>query len=262
MSGTDEFVFGHKERLSGRVNVRTRLKEIRNDPLLRLLEILNSDPILSDDVSQYSAAYQMYYLSQARILPALSLLRRYNNGPKWARRSGSKYTESERRVAEKFNEIAPFLYFDLFNCILHSRILMDRVAGLSHRILTREQRLPSFASFSDHRKFFQKLTAPYGNDEEYACHIRDRTDWFDMPLKHVRDNYITHANPKHMTFLGSSGAGHDIHLTIVVAKGGKDKPMSTVNMVILSPLQLSYNVQEFLSWFCEYGLRKRLAAFS
>jgi hypothetical protein len=256
MSESEQFIFGHKQS-TGRKNIQKRLREISADPMTPLVRILQpkADPLLSDDISAYRHAYQNYYLSMARFLPEMSLARRYSDGPGAVRKSGGKYTESERRIAVKFRPVAPFLEFDLLNCVIHCRILMDRVAGLADRFLVSEKSRPSFSSFSDHKKFFQKLKAPYGHHEEYAEYIRSSTAWFDMPLKHVRDNYVMHLSPKHMRFLGSSGSGPVLELNIIVAKGGKDKPLSPVKMVTVSPFQMSYEVQEFLTWFAAYGAK-------
>lgn len=58
-----------------------------------------------------------------------------------------------------------------------------------------------------------------------------------------------------MRFLGFSGSGPVLDLNIIVAKGGRDQPLSQVNVVTFSPFQLTFEVQEFLGWFATYGTK-------
>src|ERR1039458_304977 len=176
------FILGH-EPIGGRPNIATRLKEIRNDPLAPLLSNLHKGKadLLSNPQSRYMDAYWFYYLSLSRYLPEMSIAARYSKGPAWVRRSGAgqKFTKAERRLANQRRQVAPFLEYDLVNCLIHTRILLDRVAGLSQFFLT-GPRLLSFTSFNAHKKFFLKLSDAFGPHEQYAEHIRKATDWFEM----------------------------------------------------------------------------------
>ena len=162
-----DFIFGH-ERPDRRPNIRKELSRIRMDPLYPLLEAFGYDGIhvVSDDLTRYVEGYWFYYLSMERYLPEMSIAARYSRGPAWVRRSGGKekYTNAERKLADKFNATARFLEYDLANCLIHSRILLDRTIALSRRFLSFE-RLPSFTSFSDHKKFFLRLKVAFGSDQ-------------------------------------------------------------------------------------------------
>lgn len=105
-----------------------------------------------------------------------------------------------RVIADKYSEIAPYTELEIVNCLIHARILLDRLTALSSRFLTGGNR-PSFKSFSDHKKFFLKLREPYGEHESHADYVRRGTSWFEMPLKEVRDNCAVHSAPKHMRFV-------------------------------------------------------------
>jgi len=156
-------------------------------------------------------------------------------------------------LAQEYKRVALFLEYDLVNCLIHSRILLGRVAGLSQCFLAGE-RLPSFTSFSDHKKFFLKLV-PYGAHEEYAEYIRSQTNWFDMPLKAVRDKFIVHAAPKHYRFLGYPSGGYELDLNIMLPDGEEhQKPLEKAKWIAVNALRLSYDIETFLKWFCQYAL--------
>ncbi len=208
--------------------------------------------LLSDDYSRYEGAYSLYYLSLYRYLHAASVAARYSNERlRWRRNLNPK----QRRLAEKHKSIRLFLEFDLVNCLLHSRILLDRVAALSRHFLRGQQQLPSFTSFNDHKRFFLKLAQPYGKHEKYAKYIRDHTDWFDMPLKEVRDKFVVHSSPKHLRLLAYPDGGYELHLNIwLPVDPNADKPLEKTTLITVNPLRLSYDVEAFLKWFCKYGL--------
>lgn len=245
------FISGN-EPLGRRPNVRAELARIRRDPLQKLLSVMKpieSTP-LSDDYSRYEEAYFLYYLSLYRYLHAASIAARYSNDCLRYRRN---LNPNQRRLAEKFRSVRLFLEFDLVNCLLHTRILLDRVAALS-RCFLRGQRLPSFTSFNDHKKFFLKLAQPYGKHEEYAEYIRSHTDWFGMPLKEVRDKFVVHSSPKHLRLLGYPN-DYELQLNIwLPVDPNAVKPLERTKLITVNPLRLSYDVEAFLKWFCKYGL--------
>ena len=256
MSRSD-FLLGHQS-IVGRVNVRRELKQIKQNPLARLIDALNDGKtkILSSDISRYQQAYRFYYLSFERYLREMSVATRYSKGPSWVRRSGgkAKYTPAQRKLATQYREIAPFLEYDLVNCLIHSRILLDRAISLARHFLT-GKKLPSFTSFNDHKKFFFKLDEPYGTHEKYGQYIREKTDWFEMPLKTVRDKFVVHVGTKHMKFLGYPSGEWELDLNIILPDGGDPlKPLSKVKLIRVNALSLSYDIEGFLKWFCDYGV--------
>ncbi|NVM23058.1 MAG: hypothetical protein HWN68_14905 [Desulfobacterales bacterium] len=253
-----DFLLGH-EPLEQRLNIRKELTRIRKDPLDQFLKALGYDTIrvFSNDLTRYVDAYWFYYLSMDRYLREMSIAARYSRGPEWVRRSGGKqrYTDSQRKLAKEYNAIARFLEFDLTNCLIHTRILLDRMIALSRRFLS-FKRLPSFSSFNGHKKFFAKLSEPFGEYEEYAEYIRNNTDWFDMPIKAVRDKFVVHSAPKHMRFLGYPSDGYELDLNIILPDAGDcEKPFSKVKVIRVNVLRMSYDIEEFLKWFNDYGLR-------
>src|SRR5271166_3993264 len=133
-----EFMLGH-DPIGCRPNVREELLRLRRDPLEQMLRFVRSGTpsIYSNDRTRYQAAYEFYCLSFARYLREMSVAARYAKGPQWVRRSGGtrKYSADQRRLAEQRNQVAPFLEYDLVNCVIHTRILLDRVAALSRSFL-------------------------------------------------------------------------------------------------------------------------------
>ena len=254
-----DFLLGHWP-IGGRgrrINVRRELLRISSDPMRPLLDILGSGEfeLLSSDESRYTDAYWFYYLSFDRYLHEMSVAARYSKGPYWIRISGgkAKYTPLQQSLADQYRKVAPFLEYDLVNCLIHSRILLDRVTGLARHFLKGE-RLPSFTSFNEHKKFFVKLAQPYGKHEEYAEFIRKHTDWFDMPLKEVRDKFVVHSSPKHLRVLGYPN-DYELHLNILLPDSNDpERPLAKTKLITVNPLRMSYDIESFLKWFCGYGL--------
>jgi hypothetical protein len=252
-----DFLLGH-EPVGGRINVRRELRRIRADPMLPLLDLIGTEKfaILSSDKSRYEEAYWFYYLSLDRYLHEMSVAARYSKGPYWVRRSGGKarYTSLDQSLANQYRKAAPFLEYDLVNCLIHSRILLDRVTALARHFL-KGKRLPSFTSFNDHRKFFLNLSESYGAHDTYARYIREQTEWFEMPLKAVRDKFVVHAGPKHMRFLGYPDGGWELDLIIILPDSDDpSKPLSKIKHIGVNAIRLSREIQGFLKWFCEYGV--------
>lgn len=251
----EDFISGH-ESIGKRVNIRKELARIRLDPLQPLLKALGVDEsvVLSTDISRYQEAYWFYFLAMTRYLQNMSVTVRFQQGAYWVRRSGGKYTPYQKKIAEKYKAMRPYLEFDMANCLIHTRILLDRVASLSRTFLDINPK-PSFTSFSDHKKFFERHTNTLPNHEEYACYIRSETDWFDMPLKTVRDKFLVHASPKHMRFMGLPNA-HEVELSILLPVGNNpEKPLERMKVIRVNAVRLSYDIEHFLEWFCAYGLK-------
>jgi hypothetical protein len=78
-----------------------------------------------------------------------------------------------------------------------------------------------------------------------------------MPLKEVRDKFVVHAAPKHMRFLGyryPSGE-YELDLNILLPVGDDpEKPLAKTNWITVNALRLSYDIESFLIWFCQYSL--------
>ena len=183
--------------LPERINIHDELKRLSNDPLSPLIRKLKGEDhfrFYSDELTRYQDAYWFFYLSLERFLPEMGYATRWMKGPLHVRGKGQKYTAGQKRLSQKFHASKKYIEYDLFNCILHSRILMDRVAGVSRSFLKTKQ-VPSFTSFSDHKKFFvERALRPFEAHEEYARHISEQTDWFDY-LKEVRDHFVVHQSP-------------------------------------------------------------------
>jgi hypothetical protein len=251
-----EWLLGHQP-LESKLNVRAELKRLRQDPIEPLIQALGKEPgylILQDEFSRYLEAYYFYYLSLDRFFHEMSVAVRWGKGPHLVRKYGGKYTPSQRKLAAQYNKIARFLEFDFFNCLLYARMLLDRTIALSRHFL-KGANLPSFTSFNDHKKFFQRQKTPYGGFEEYAAYIREQTDWFDTPLKAVRDKFLVHTGPQHLRVFGYPSNGYEIRLMIMVPNGNDpEKSLARVKVIEVSIPQLARDIEQFLTWFCAYGL--------
>lgn len=251
--------FGHNE-LESRLNVRGELKRLKRDPIEPLLRALGKEPReldrdlgLRDDFSRYRKAYRLYYLSVDRFLHEMSLAVRWSKGAYYAWRYGCKYTPGERKIAGRYNQVSRFLELDFLTCLLYARILLDRTVSLA-RYFLKGDNLPSFTSFADHKKFFERQGAPCGELHEYAVYVRERTKWFDMPLKVVRDKFLVHAGPKHSWVFGFPGRGYELGLGILLPTE-PERPLARVKLIHVSIPQLTREMEQFLTWFCGYAVR-------
>jgi hypothetical protein len=249
-----DFPLGHKP-VGKRPNVRHEIARIKRDPIAPFFKHLNEVPDrwISSNFGRYNDAYRLYFLAVSRFLTNMSVVTRYMNGAYCTKKYGGKYTPYERSIASRYREVAQYTEFDITNCLIHTRILLDRVASLSRRFITTGN-MPSFTSFSDHKKFFQKHTEPFGKHEPYAAYIRDKTAWFEMPLKEVRDKYVVHSAPLHSRFVGLPN-NWEVDLIILRAEGSpSQKPFSQSTPVIVNVLRMSHDIETFLDWFCQYAI--------
>lgn len=249
---TSEFLLGH-EPVGHRPSIRRELSRIRRDPLESFLVTLDEAPdLFSSDVSRYHEAYSYYALAMQRFLENMSITARHMNSVHLKRGPKDKLTMHQRRIVDRYRALRPYLEFDIANCLIHTRILLDRVAGLSRRFLRLPQ-APSFTSFSDHKKFFERQAGPLPQHEDYAEYLRKHTGWFEVPIKTVRDKFVVHASPKHIRFVGLPNC-HEVELVIMQPeKEALDKPLAKVKPIRVNPLRMSYDIEAFLKWFSIYG---------
>ncbi|MGA3406743.1 MAG: hypothetical protein ABSD49_13505 [Candidatus Bathyarchaeia archaeon] len=164
------------------------------------------------------------------------------------------YTAFQQNVARQFREIRPFVDYDIFCYVMFARILLDRVCGLSKYFL-RQEKTPSITSFNLHKKFFKGSSNSYGNDEEYAAYIRERTDWFDI-LKLIRDDFVVHQGPPHLSTLGFGQSDNDLTFVFAVYSPSDFKSRYGEITITLSVRCLAREISVFLEWFSAYGLKR------
>jgi hypothetical protein len=250
---TQQLIFGHQP-LQTKINVTKELKRLRRDPLGDLIVAMGKTPnfVIQDEISRYLETYYFFYLCIDRFLHEMSIARRWDQSVYYTNKYGDKYTPSQRIIANKYNLIHQFIELDFFTCIIYARMLLDRAISISRHFI-KGQTLPSFTSFNDHKKFFLRLKTQYGQFEEYAKYIREETEWFNMPLKIVRDKFIVHQGPQHIRNIGSAGFGPELFIMIPDEEAGS-KDFSRVKPILLNIPQLAHDVHSFLTWFNKYGL--------
>ena len=237
------------EPLNKRLNVRRELKRIKQDPLERFLDKVFPDYRIGDARSRYEESYYFYFRAMERALEQVSTTVRYRKGPFYVKKYGGKYGPGQRKTAEKLKKLRPFLELDINTCALQTRILLDRTVALSRSFLVGGT-LPSFTSFSDHKKFFIKKPNAIPNNIEYANYMINDTDWFDISIKFLRDKFIVHAGPKHQKGFAIGWEGDDLAMIIIVT----DKECPT-NFINFNVWRLSYDIEKYLTWFGDYGIK-------
>jgi hypothetical protein len=250
-------MFTGKEPMVKRLNVRAEVRRIGKDPLAEFLETGFPAKEVGSLRFKYEEAYRLYALAMERALEQISTTVRYRKGPYYVHKFGGKYGPRQRKIVERHRKLHRFLELDITTCILHARILMDRCIGLS-RVFLNGKQLPSFTSFNDHKKFLlkQEDCSSLPEHSEYTRYIREQTDWFDVPVKFVRDKLIVHSGPKHWRVFGIDWEGDDLtlHFVLFDQSGGRELSIDAHHIPV-SVWQLSYDIEAFLTWFAGYGIR-------
>jgi hypothetical protein len=236
------------------LNLRRESRRFANDPLQPLVAQIGDHRSLTThgDVGRYQRAYCSYALCLARVLGHISIGRRFQSQvrPRYGGRRG--LSGRERAVSRAYRDRRAYFELDFDNYLMHSRIVLDRTIGLSRRFL-HGPRLPSFTSFSDHKKFLKHHPTVIIGHESYAREMANETDWFDMPLKYLRDKFIVHSGPRHFRFLGYP-SHHDLELLLVPADRAKKDEFSQTMLLRFSSRRFARDVDGFLKWYNAYAL--------
>lgn len=88
---------------------------------------------------------------------------------------------------------------------------------------------------------------------EYSDYIVDETDWFEIPLKLLRDKYLMHTSEKHLNFLGCRN-NWNLELTVWISKKSGD--LSNVKVVCFNPRRLARDIHNYLNFISKFGLQK------
>jgi hypothetical protein len=232
------------------MNVRVEIQRLSrpNQTLVDRLEQAHGDR--EPCVRAFKDAYKRYRLCCERLLLEWSVLRRYGNGPYYVRKVGGAFTAAQKKVARQFHAVAPFVEVDVFNAIIHARILLDRTVGLSRFFLPRAAQRPSFSSFNEHRKFLNRRRVPGITDTAYAEFIRSETEWLVEVLKEFRDHGLVHAERAAWTAL-ATGWHPNNDLILLYALHGR-QPVPGRGEITLPELLL--NLRAFLERFNALGV--------
>lgn len=249
-------VAGHKP-VTERLNVKAELRRFSVDPLSDCLQALGDEEatFFKNDIGRYAQAFSWYALCLGRTLEHCSVSRRWDKELRWHPVT-VKYSARQAQLAHRAKSIWAYQELDYQNLLIHACILLNRVIALSRRFLC-GRNLPSFTSFNQHKGFLKKnpiMLKPRFRD--YAERVSNTTDWFDIPLRVLRDKYLMHSAERHLVFLGwPNNVGWDLVLiTVISASGDQKKLLERVKLISFSPRRLARDMHDFLSWFAEYAL--------
>jgi hypothetical protein len=240
------------EPVQARLNLAAELRLLRRDPLGPVLDLIKNDEavVLHRDAGRYVQALEFYVLSAERCLLNISIGTRYYRQVTPYLGGHRRLTPRRRLLSRQYSARARFFRLDLMNLLLHSRILLDRTITFSRRFLLGPE-LPSFSSFADHRKFFQKRPdALSPRHLSYARHIAQQTSWFDM-LKSVRDKIVVHIGPPHFQFV-TYPSSHDMGMFFALDNRQPWADYPQASSVTFSARRTIQNVREFLTWYSDY----------
>jgi hypothetical protein len=237
------------------LNVEKEVRRFQHDPLAPLFSKLDDSysDMFQGDVGRYRYSFHFYSLSVERVLRHISIGRRWQSEVRYAHGGRRKFTDRQKDISRKYRDQRPFFELDFTNCLIHSRILMDRTIAFGRRFLS-APRLPSFTSFNDHKKFLKRDSNALGERHQpYVEYIVDNTEWFDVSLKPVRDKFAVHTAPNHIPFLGYS-SDHDLEMCFVLDQRNKSKPFGEAQLVNVSIRRLARDVEGFLMWYNDYAI--------
>lgn len=250
--GVEKSILGNAP-VDSRLNVEQEIRRFRRDPLEPLIQHLGESIVIHGESGRYYRAYDFYALSLERILRHISIGRRFRARVRPHYGRGWRLTDSQKAISKLYREQRPFFELDFTNYLIHARILMDRTIAFGRRFLEGD-RLPSFTSFAEHKKFLKRsLDALADQHRPYQEYIVSQTDWFDMPLKFVRDKLMVHTRPKHFLFLGYP-SDHDLEMMFIPAQHERPDDLSSCTSLKFSVRRLAWDIETFLDWYSKYAL--------
>jgi hypothetical protein len=231
---------------------------------LKFLHIYEFDSLLSllpgcknslhiGDVDRCFEAYHLYALSAERYLRELKIVLKYRSGAGFKLESRTPFTDGERKIAKEYHKIKKYIKLDFTDTIIRARILLDKIAVLSRYFVDSPDQWP-VRSFADQCKKFKADNHSFNKDDQYVKHVSTETEWFEIPLKLIRDDYIVHRSQPHIAFdglhWGENNKFTDLNF-IVLNHEEKGKGMQS--HVIISIRRLIRDIYKFLNWFAVYG---------
>lgn len=250
-------IFGH-EPVKESLNLNKEIMRFSVDPLEKFIEKINDlgNEMFLGDVGRYLQSFSWYQLSLMRTLNIASITKRYNSEIEYLPKN-KKYSKRQKQIAEVYKQLVPYAELDFQNLLIHSYLLLERTIALSRRFLTLEE-LPSFTSFSKHKNFFKKRNTNALSHNDYGEYISNNTDWFEIPLKVLRDKYLMHSAEKHFSYHSwCSDANCDLSMTVMMLNecSLQGKHQKNIKLIRFSPRRLARDINEFLIWFPSFALK-------
>ncbi len=236
-------------------SVKREIRRFTRDPLEPLVSYLDDGGSLvtHGDLGRYFRAYDFYAGSLGRVLQHIAIGRRFQSEVRPQYGGRRKLSERQRDISARYRSQRPYFELDFVNLLIHARILLDRTVGLSQRFLA-GQKLPSFASFSDHKKFLRKHGHSWGARHRLYCQrIVEQTDWFEMPLKFVRDKLVVHTRLEHALFLAYPSY-QDLEIIFIPVRRGEQDDFGRSTCLKVSVRRLARDIEAFLDWYNGYAL--------
>jgi len=235
------------------LNTEREIRRFRRDPLEQLLDHLGESLVIHGESGRYYRAYDFYTHSLERVLRHISVGRRFQSQVRPYYGGGRRLADGQKAISQLYRQHRPFFELDFTNYLIHARILMDRAIAFGRRFLEGD-RLPSFTSFANHKRFLKRLPdALAERHKPYQERIVSQTEWFDMPLKFVRDKLMVHTAPRHFLFLGYPSS-HDLEMMFISAQRERNDGFNSASCIKFSVRRLARDIEEFLDWYSEYAL--------
>lgn len=249
----NEMICGNKP-VEEPLNIKREISRFQNNPLDPLIEFIGvSELIKHGDIGRYYRSFEFYAFSLERVLRAISVGRRFQRQVQPYYGCSQKFSPLQKNISRQYREQRKFFELDFTNYLIHARILMDRIVGISRRFLE-GSRLPSFSSFNSHKKFLRNNAKAFASaHSEYFDKIVKNTEWFDMPIKAIRDKMLIHTPPEHFLFLGYPN-DHDLEMIFILRKEREHEQFGNSRWVSFSVRRIARDIEEFLIWYNSYAL--------
>ncbi|HEY5713772.1 MAG TPA: hypothetical protein VIT68_00265 [Candidatus Gracilibacteria bacterium] len=237
-----------KERLS----VKKELDSFCDNPDLCnfLNEVEKGAPFFMLDASnRFLHSYNSFCLCLERVLWGISVRKRFEKEIKY--HPGNKpFSARQKEISRRYKETSPYTRLDFQNLIIHTCILLNRFLEISRIFVEKNTDINnlSFTSFSKHKKALKKHDLG-PKLEEYQKFIVDQTEWFEIPLKILRDKFLMHSVEEHMTFLSSPECDHDNLELIIILH-------NPIKIVGFNPRRLALDLRKHLKTVSKIGLEQ------
>lgn len=230
------------------------LRNYANDPFDDVFRVIGAPSprwLLMDEQERYRQAFHLYRMSLRRLLPALDIAARWAALCYWDVKRCRKLGARQRQIADRFNIVKPYLEHDFFVSLQHARIVMDRVTAFSRLFLPRGVS-PSFTSFADHKRFFRRWEGTSPVAAGYRDGLLSKTNWFEVPLKYVRDQLVVHQGPRMGASFGYDTREEFTLLISLPRDPSSEKPLASVVGIVVDARQLAMDLLSFLEWYAAF----------
>ncbi|PJZ66063.1 hypothetical protein CH371_11150 [Leptospira wolffii] len=249
----NDVIFGHKS-VSDKFNLKDELKQLKINPFSSLIDRIDPDAwgFIKSEGVRLVQSYEWYSFSLERVLTQISLARRYGKMLD-NYKIGKPYTTYQRKLTADFRMMVKFNELDYQNLIIHAVLFLNRTLAIS-RLCWQDSLKPSFTSFNNHKVFLKKNREHMQKSALYADGFLNKTEWYEIPLKILRDKFLMHAAEPHSSMIAWGKSDWDLdYIVMIPAERKQEKIFEKVKLIQFSARRLQKDIDSYLAWLIDYA---------